>query len=92
MDVSMEKGGWHLECSARDTEAVGGRNINLEGGLGLKHSHCSSLYTCSSMTDETVPSNQIDMLDTRYDFVVEEKSGSFIVSYVYVFLWLLAIS
>ncbi|KAL8480046.1 hypothetical protein ACS0TY_026830 [Phlomoides rotata] len=65
MDVSMEKGGWHLECSARDTEAIGVRKVTLKGGLGLKHSHCSSLYTCSSMADDTVPSNHIDMLDTR---------------------------
>lgn len=66
MDVSMEKGGWHLECSARDTEAISGRKINLEGGLGLKHSLCTS--------------NQIDMLNTGYASCVEENSISLIFS------------
>ncbi|KAI3455601.1 hypothetical protein Pfo_012264 [Paulownia fortunei] len=64
MDVSLEKGGWYLESSAEEAEAMVERKANLKGGDCLKHRRLSSLSTCSSFANEIEPSNQIDMLVT----------------------------
>ncbi|KAL8046294.1 hypothetical protein ABFX02_08G168300 [Erythranthe guttata] len=53
MDVSLEKGGWYLESSTEEVEAVVGRNANRRDG--------GSLFRCSSMPNEINPSNQIGM-------------------------------
>ncbi|GFQ03814.1 midasin [Phtheirospermum japonicum] len=56
MDVSLEKGGWYLESSAEEAEAMVGRKANCFD--------LSSLSACSSMASKIDPSNQCDVLVT----------------------------
>ncbi|PIN24697.1 hypothetical protein CDL12_02579 [Handroanthus impetiginosus] len=60
MDVSLEKGGWYLESSAEEAEAIVGIKANLKDGHYLKHCWNISLST-GSVAKEIVPSNQIGM-------------------------------
>ncbi|KAL0341854.1 UNVERIFIED_CONTAM: Midasin, partial [Sesamum calycinum] len=60
MDVSVEKGGWYLECPGEESAVMVGKNVNLKSGHYLKHRWLSSLSTCPSMTDDIVSSNQTD--------------------------------
>ncbi|KAK6125035.1 hypothetical protein DH2020_041213 [Rehmannia glutinosa] len=56
VDVSLEKGGWYLESSADEAEAMVGRKTNAF--------QLSSLSACYPMANEIDPSNQIEMLVT----------------------------
>lgn len=55
MDVSLEKGGWYLESSKEEVEAIVGKNTNLKGG--------HSFFRSFSVPNEIDQSNQFGMSD-----------------------------